>query len=175
MADLVIIGYPDEATAEKAYEVVQGLQHDLVMEVSGAAVVTKDQSGKTDMVTKTGATTAGALGGAFWGLLFGLIFVIPVAGLVMGAFFGGLMGTMGGWGIKDEFRKRAQDVLRPGGAALVMYITKWTEDKALAALAPFGGEVLKTSLSEDATREINEALAASAAAEAGIPAGTATS
>jgi hypothetical protein len=29
--ELVVIGYPDEATAEKAYEVVVQLEHDLVI------------------------------------------------------------------------------------------------------------------------------------------------
>jgi uncharacterized membrane protein len=169
MADLVVIGYPDEATAEKAFEVVAQLQHDLIMQVSGAAVVTKDAEGKAKMVTKTGATSSGALMGGFWGLLFGLLFLIPVGGLIIGGILGAVMGTMGGWGIKDEFRKRAQDVLQPGTAALVMFVEKWTEDKALEALAPLGGEVLKTSLSEEATKEINAALEADKAA-GGAPA-----
>lgn len=34
VVDLVVIGYPDEATAEKAYEVVVQLEHDLVMHES---------------------------------------------------------------------------------------------------------------------------------------------
>jgi hypothetical protein len=34
--DLVDIGHPDEATAEKAYEVVVQLQHDLIMQVAGS-------------------------------------------------------------------------------------------------------------------------------------------
>jgi uncharacterized membrane protein len=159
MADLVVIGYEDEATAQQAYDVVGQLQHDLVMQVSGAAVVTKDAAGKTQMVTKTGATSSGALMGGFWGMLIGLLFIIPVAGLIIGGLMGAVMGTMAGWGVKDEFRQRAQDVLKPGGAALVLFVEKWTEDKALAALAPLGGEVLKTSLSDEATAEINAALA----------------
>ena len=164
MADLLVLGYPDEATADRAYEVVQQLERDLIVQVAGAAVVTKDLSGQTKMVTKTGATSAGALGGAFWGLLFGLIFLIPIGGLVIGALVGGLTGTLAGWGIRDDFRKRAADVLQPGKAAIVIVLTKWTEDRALARLAPLGGEVLKTSLSDEATKEINESLAAQGAA-----------
>jgi cation diffusion facilitator family transporter len=158
LVDLVVIGYPDEATAEKAYEVVLGLEHDLVMQVAGAAVVVKHADGKAKMITKTGATRAGAMMGGFFGLLFGLLFLIPVGGLIFGGIMGAVMGTLTGWGIKDDFRQRVQDVLKPGSAALVLFIKKWTEDKALAALAPLGGEVLKTSLSDEATKEINDAL-----------------
>jgi uncharacterized membrane protein len=140
LVDLVVIGYPDEATAEKAYEVVLGLEHDLVMQVAGAAVVVKHADGKAKMVTKTGATRAGAMMGGFFGLLFGLLFLIPVGGLILGGIMGAVMGTLTGWGIKDDFRQRVQDVLKPGSAALVLFIKKWTEDKALAALAPLGGE-----------------------------------
>jgi uncharacterized membrane protein len=149
--DLVVIGYPDEATAEKAYEVVVQLQHDLIMQVAGSAVVAKDAEGKAKMVTRTGATSSGAMMGGFFGLLFGMI---------IGGIMGAVMGTMTGWGIKDDFRERAQGVLKPGTAALVLFVKKWTEDKALAALAPLGGEVLKTSLSDEATKEINAALEA---------------
>jgi uncharacterized membrane protein len=158
--DLVVIGYPDEATAEKAYEVVLQLEHDLIMQVAGAAVVAKDADGKAKMMTKTGATSSGAMMGGFFGLLFGLLFLIPVGGLILGGIMGAVIGTMTGWGIKDDFRQRAQDVLKPGTAALVLFVKKWTEDKALAALAPLGGEVLKTSLSDEATKEINDALEA---------------
>jgi uncharacterized membrane protein len=160
LVDLVVIGYPDEATAEKAYEVVLQLEHDLVMQVAGAAVVVKHPDGKAKMVTKTGATRAGAMMGGFFGLLFGILFLIPVGGLIIGGAMGALMGTLTGWGIKDDFRQRAQDVLKPGTAGLVLFVKKWTEDKALAALAPLGGAVLKTSLSDEATKEINDALEA---------------
>ncbi len=107
-------------------------------------MVRKSDEGKVEMVTKTGATGAGAAMGGFWGLLFGLLFLVPVAGLVIGGLMGALMGTISGWGVKDEFRKRAADVLKPGGAALVVFVSKATPDKALAALAPLGGELLRT-------------------------------
>jgi uncharacterized membrane protein len=158
MAELLVIGYPDVETANKALETVGQLEKDLIMQTGGAAVVRKTVEGKVEMVTKTGATGAGAAMGGFWGMLFGLIFLIPVAGLVIGGIMGAMMGTISGWGVKDEFRKRAADVLKPGTAALVVFVSKATPDKALAALAPFGGELLRTSLSEDAEKEIQHAL-----------------
>jgi uncharacterized membrane protein len=62
--------------------------------------------------------------------------------------------------------RRAAGVLKPGTAALVVFVSKATPGKALAALAPLGGEVLRTSLSEDAEKEIQHALDAQGNAEA---------
>ena len=166
MAELIVIGYPDVYTANKALDTVHQLEKDLIMQTGGAAVVKKTEEGKVEMVTKTGATSAGAAMGGFWGMLFGLIFLVPIGGLIVGGIIGGLMGTMSGWGVKDDFRKRAADVLQPGKAALVMFVSKATPDKALAALQPLGGEVLRTSLSEDAEKEIQAALDAQQKADA---------
>jgi uncharacterized membrane protein len=158
MAELLVIGYDDVETANKALDTVHALEKDLIMQTAGAAVVKKTEDGKVEMVTKTGATSAGAAMGGFWGMLFGLIFLVPIGGLIIGGIMGGLMGTLSGWGVKDDFRKRAADVLQPGKAAIVVFVSKATPDKALAALAPLGGEVLRTSMSEEAETEIQQAL-----------------
>ena len=126
----------------------------------------KTADGNVEMVTKTGATSAGAAMGGSWGLLFGLLFLIPIGGLIIGGLMGALMGTMSGWGVRDEFRSRAADVLKPGGAALVLFVSKITPDKAIDALAPLGGELLPTSLSEEAEQEIQHALSARGEPEA---------
>jgi uncharacterized membrane protein len=160
MAELLVIGYPDDETANKALDTVHQLESDLIMQTSGAAVVHKTTDGKVEMVTKTGATSAGVAMGGFWGLLFGLLFLVPIGGWIVGGIIGGLMGTISGWGVKDDFRKRAADVLQPGSSALVVFVSKATPDKALAALQPLGGTVLRTSLSEEAEQEIQHALEA---------------
>ena len=59
----------------------------------------------------------------------------------------------------DGFRQRVQDTLKPGMSAVVLVFSKITPDKALAALAPYGGEVLQTSLTKEAEEEITKALA----------------
>jgi uncharacterized membrane protein len=175
MAELLVIGYPDDDTASKALETVHQLEQDLIMETGGAAVVHKTTDGKVEMVTKTGATSQGVAMGGFWGMLFGLLFLVPIGGWIIGGIIGGLMATMKGWGVNEDFRSRAADVLQPGTSALVVFVSKATPDKAQAALAPLGGTVLRTSLSEDAEKEIQHALDAekqapeAAAAEAPAP------
>ena len=39
-----------------------------------------------------------------------------------------------------------------------MFVSKATPDKALAALSPLGGTLLRTSLSDDAEKEVQLAL-----------------
>ena len=159
MAELVVIGYPDEATAEKAQATLAQLQHDLVVDLAGSAVCVADANGKVRMTTPTHATGAGAATGALWGMLFGLLFLIPIGGLLIGGMMGALFGKLSDTGIKDEFVAQVRDLLKPNTAALVIMYRKATPDKTLAALAPFGGTVLKSSLSADTEAAINEALA----------------
>jgi uncharacterized membrane protein len=91
-------------------------------------------------------------------MIFGLLFLIPVAGLVIGGVMGALFGKMGDVGIKQEFVSQVRDVLKPGMAGLVIMYRKATPDKTLEALAPYGGHVIKSSLSAEAEAAINEAL-----------------
>jgi uncharacterized membrane protein len=158
MAELVVIGYPDEGTANAALDTVNGLSGDMVVDLEGAAVVVADADGKVKMGTPTHATGAGAISGMFWGMLFGLLFLIPIGGLVVGGIMGALFGKMNDLGIKDEYVSKVRDMLKPGTAALVMTYRKATPDKTLDALAPYGGTVLRSSLSKEAEQAIDEAL-----------------
>ena len=161
MADLVVIGYEDEATAKRAYAKVQDLQKDLIIDGT-SATLTRRPDGKINVETPTGAVGAGAAGGALWGGLIGLLFLVPVGGIILGGILGAMMGKVADMGIDDEFRKKVQDVLTPGSSAVLLMFSKVTPDKALDKLAPYGGEVLRTSLSDEAEEEISKALAGKA-------------
>jgi uncharacterized membrane protein len=49
-------------------------------------------------------------------------------------------------------------MLKPGTSALFLILEKATPDKAVAAMSKYGGTVLKSSLSEETERELQEAL-----------------
>jgi uncharacterized membrane protein len=162
MATLVAIGYPDEITAERARQTVQGLEADLIIEADQVAAISRDAKGKYHVTTTHGGSSAsgGAVWGGFWGLLFGLLFFIPFAGWAIGAGFGALFGHLGKNAIDDAFQKQVRDYVQPGTSALFMIIEKATPDKAIAALDQYGGTVIKTSLSDEDTAKLQEALKA---------------
>ena len=160
MATLVAIGYPDQGTADQARETVQRLESELIIQADQVAAISRDLEGKYHVhTTHAGASTAGgAIWGGFWGLLFGLLFFIPFAGWAMGAGMGALLGHLGKKGIDETFQQQVRDHVQPGTSALFMVIEQVTPDKAIAGLQQYGGTVIRTSLSEEDTKKLQDAL-----------------
>ena len=158
MATLVAIGYEEEGTAAQAAEEVRRLSQDLVIEPDAVAVIARDSKGEYHVTTSHHAVGVGASWGMFWGLLFGLLFFVPVFGMALGAGLGALMGKVEKTGIDREFRAQVRDLVRPGTSALFMIVERAGADRAIAALSRFGGTVLRSSLSEEDERALQEAL-----------------
>jgi uncharacterized membrane protein len=158
MAELVAIGYPDEGTAAAAADEARRLAHDLIIEPDAIATIVRDAEGKYHVTTSHHPVGGGASWGMFWGFFFGLLFFIPVFGMAVGAGLGAMFGKIEKSGINKEFQEQVRDMLQPGTSALFLVIEKATPDKAVDALAPFGGTVLKSSLSKEAEQELQTAL-----------------
>ena len=106
MSDLIIIGYPDETTAENVWAELVKLQHDYLVDLEDAAIIRRDQKGKLHVTTPVHHQAAwGGLSGLFWGTLIGLLFLFPLAPLtgVAGGIMGAALGAAGDLGIKDDF------------------------------------------------------------------------
>ena len=158
MAELIAIGYPDEATAEEAAEEARRLSQDLIIEPDAIAVIVRDHEGKYHVHTSHHPVGGGATWGMFWGLLFGLLFFIPVFGMAVGAGMGALMGKVTKTGIDKQFEDQVRGMIQPGTSALFLMVEKVTPDKAIEAMSKYGGTVLKTSLSKQGEQELQEAL-----------------
>jgi uncharacterized membrane protein len=160
MATLVAIAYPDQGTAEQAMGTVHQLESELIIQAEQVAAVSRDLEGKYHVHTAHGGASAGAGAwwGGFWGFLFGLLFFVPFAGLALGAGMGALFGHFGEKGIDKAFQQQVRDYVKPGTSALFMVIDQVTPDKAIAAMQQYGGTVIRTSLSEEDTKRLQEAL-----------------
>jgi uncharacterized membrane protein len=153
MSDLIVIGYEDPQTARQAYEQVQRLQQDFIVELRGLAVVDVDADGKTHVDTPQRIVGTSVASGALFGILLGLLFLVPGLGLLGGA-IGALVGTLSKKGIDAEFRDRVRHLVEPGHSAVVILASKITEDRFAGAMQAYGGTVLKTSLSESDEEEL---------------------
>jgi uncharacterized membrane protein len=157
MSDLIVIGYENPQIAQQAYERVQRLQQDFIVDLRGLAIVNVDADGKTHVDTPKRIIGTSAVSGALFGLLIGLLFFVPGMALLGGA-VGALMGVLSKSGIDAQFRNQVEHLLEPGHSAVVIMASKITEDKFTSAMQPFGGTVLKTSLSDSDEKELAEEL-----------------
>ena len=158
MSDLIIIGYDDPQTARHAYEQVLAVRESVIVEPRGLAIVTVDADGKTHVDTPDRTVANSAAGGAVFGLLFGVLFLVPGLGILGGA-IGALFGLLARSGINEAFRAQVLEMIQPGHAAVVIMASKINEDRLTAALSPFGGTVVMSSLSDSAERELADAMA----------------
>jgi uncharacterized membrane protein len=158
MSTLVAIGYPDETTASAAADEARRLARDLIIEPEAIAVISRNRDGRFQVSTNHHAVSGGATWGMLWGLLFGMLFSIPVFGMAVGAGLGALMGKVARTGIDKQFQDQVRDMLEPGTSALFLVVDKVTPDKAVDALGLYGGTVLKSSLSKEQEKDLQEAL-----------------
>ncbi|MFM7509868.1 MAG: DUF1269 domain-containing protein [Actinomycetota bacterium] len=158
MPDLIAIGYDDTTTALEAMDEVGRLAQDLVIQPDAVAAIIRNEDGKFRTVTNQHEVGAGATWGMFWGLLFGILFFLPIFGMAIGAAFGALGGKLAKDSIGKDFQEQVRSKLQPGTSALFMIVQQMTTDKALDGLAKFGGDVIKTSLSDEDEAEIQAHL-----------------
>ena len=104
-------------------------------------------------------TKAGAAWGGFWGMLIGLVVLNPAAGAAIGAGLGALKGHVFDAGVEHHFIKDVKDLMENKNAALfIRLIEVSNEEKVLAAVSPFKGDVLKSDLLADDEAKLKEVL-----------------
>ena len=71
---------------------------------------------------------------------------------------GAALGAAENLGIKDDFKQRVQHMLEPRTSAILVILRKATYDKFVEALRPYGGTILRTSLSHEAEQQLMKIL-----------------
>jgi uncharacterized membrane protein len=166
MSDLIVVAFPGEDTADQVLNRLQALQEEHLIDLEDACIVVRDRNGKVHVkqaVNLVGLEAAsGGAFGALWGTLIGLLFLNPLAGLLTGAAFGAGAGALSGmlsdYGINDDFIRSLGDTLEPGTSALFVLVRRATLDKVLPEVRPFGGQVIRTSLSTEQEARLRRAL-----------------
>ena len=164
MNHLIAVAYRDVATAEQVRsELVQATKEHL-MQLEDAVVVEHREDGKIKLHQAMSTAGAGAAGGALWGGLIGLIFLAPLFGMALGAAGGAAAGALADVGVDNTFMKDLGARLQPGGAALILLGQAEARDKVLERVAPYGGDVIQTSLTREDEATLRAALGETAPA-----------
>ena len=162
MSNLIVIAYPDQATAEQARGELVAATKEHLLQLEDAVVVVHQPDGKIKLHQAVSTTGMGAAGGAMWGGLIGLLFLAPLFGMAVGAASGALAGKVSDTGVNDTFMKELGAKMPPGSAALIALGRTDARDKLIDRMRPFGGEIIQTSLSTEEEERLQAALGADA-------------
>jgi uncharacterized membrane protein len=162
MSQLIVIGYPDSAAAERARDELLSLSREDLTRLSEVVVATRSENGRIRLSHVVDFWTLGTALGSIGGLLLGMIFLHPIFGVLAGAAAGTMRGVLNDNGIDDDFANALADLLRPGQAALLLRRDLMTEqdmrDQVVEKLASSGGRVLRTDLTPDQELRLREAF-----------------
>jgi uncharacterized membrane protein len=154
MAELIAIGYQEEATAQQARDEVSWL----TKRPDTARAIIRNGEGTIWVATSPYRLAVGIIWGMVLGLLVGLAAGMGV-GVLVGAGLGAAMAKVDRSGIDRKFQGRVRGMLKPGTSTLVVLVVdKGTTDAVAEALSRHGGTVLESSLSPDAEWRLQEAL-----------------
>jgi uncharacterized membrane protein len=163
VSTLIAVAYDDVDTTRDVLLTLNelSLEHAVTVDDAVVAEYSSDGEIKLHQTAKTGSV--GAAGGALSGGLIGLLFLAPFLGMAVGAAAGGTAGALTDGAVDDAFIKHLGEDLQPGSAAVIVLIRESTPDKVLPRISPYGGRVIRSSLSAEADARLREALRALAA------------
>jgi uncharacterized membrane protein len=158
MSEFIAITYDGQLKAQEVRVELLKMQKEHLIDLEDAVVAIKKADGKVKLHQMYNLTASGAVGGGFWGALIGLIFLNPLLGALIGGAIGSVTGALGDIGIDDEFMKELSANMQPDSSTLFVLIRKITPDKVLEEIRPFGGKLLRTSLSHQDEAKLQTAL-----------------
>ncbi len=157
MANLTVWKFNDAEGAQRALNILTGLQKEHLIEIRDAALVSWSEGKKKPRTQQAvNLVGLGALDGAFWGMLFGLIFFCPLIGVAVGALSGALSGHFKDYGINDDFIKDIQEKVTEGTSALFLMTGEVTVDKVKDALKGEQMELITSNLSKEQEANLRE-------------------
>lgn len=172
MAELVVVGFDNVLDADRALDGLTRLQKEYLVDLEDAVVAIRDADGKVRIKQSVNLVGAGAATGGLWGgmigSLFGLLLLNPVLGFVTGAALGAGAGALSGkladYGIDDDFIRSVGETLQPSTSALFVLVRKVQPEEVLAELGDFRGRVIRSSLSPEQEKRLQDALSHSGVA-----------
>jgi uncharacterized membrane protein len=157
MNQLIVVAFDHFDDARDAMKQLRALEREGKIRFEDTAIVERDPDGTAHVKNEVSGTTetAAVIGAVVGGLL---AFVFPLAGIAIGAALGALVGRSLDSGVSDQFVDEVKETLRPGRSALFLVVKESDADATLAALRPFSGDVIQTTLPAETEEALRQAL-----------------
>jgi len=156
------IGYNDVGRAAEVREEIKRLgwdKHYLIL--VDVAVVVRHADGSFTFNEEPFPAIPNLLGATAVGFLAGLVVANPLGGAALGALLGGAGSVVASSvGIKDDFVREVEALMRPGTSALFVLDDEGDMDVILHKIRGLGGTVLKTNVDLERAKLIQSTLAA---------------
>ena len=158
MDQLFVISFDAEEDARAAMKALRGLEQAGKIHFEDTAIVTRDLDGTAHVRNEVSAATetGAAIGGGNGLLLAGVIF--PVVGVAIGAAAGAAIGAMTHKGVEGRFVEEVKADLEPGKSALLLVTQRADEGLIVAALRPYKGKVIETTVDPEVRQALEDAL-----------------
>lgn len=160
MGQLVVVVFDNMEEAGKVRAAIKdGEKHDLIT-LEDSAVVVKDEEGHIKVKDEINRSVkVGAAGGSFFGLFVGLLFGGPIGALIVGALGGAAVGSMVDLGVSKSFIKEVTQKMTNGTSAIFFVLHHDSQaDVVVGALRPYKGEILQTTLPQEAEETLRRVL-----------------
>lgn len=158
MDQLFVITFDTEEAARDAMRSLRGLEHEGKIHFEDTAIVTRDADGTPHVRNELSAATetGAAIGGGIGLLLAGVIF--PVVGVAIGAALGAAIGALTHKGVEGAFVTQVKNDLKPGTSAVLLVTQRADDELLVAALRPYEGRVIETTVDDELKAALDEAL-----------------
>lgn len=167
---LIAIAYDDPRQADDVLAAVRRLQNAGALHLNNAVAVARkaDGGGRIKVDWDVSRTVAGLVVGVVLGALAGLIVLSrvtsgpvvlwPLVGAIFGALAGGWAGTFADSEHIDDFVLEVRETMPRGSSALLMLLEQEDPEKTIAALRPYGGRLIRTTLPAEEEDRLRAAL-----------------
>jgi uncharacterized membrane protein len=159
--EMVVIAFPGEQRAAEVLTSLRQLNHEHLVDLHKAALLTRDANGAIGIhETNDFTSKQGLIGGALAGGLVGLFTKgSTVTDALLGAGAGYLAGKVVDLGFPDAWLKEVAQTLQPGTSAIVAALQFAHVDQAVQTLSQFhGGTIIRQTLPADVAAKLQTAL-----------------
>jgi uncharacterized membrane protein len=154
---LIVVAFDHFDDARSAMTSLRALERAGRIRFEDTAIVERDPDGTAHVRNEvSGTTETAALVGAVLGGL--VTFAFPPLGVVVGAALGAVVGSALDRGVSDAFVDEVKSTLRPGRSALFLVVKQADADAVMAALRPYRGDVIQTTLDTESEEALHDAL-----------------